>query len=170
MIARRMWIKKNGVWPEGKICTHVCDNKLCINPEHIIPGTMSDNQAGMAERDRSPWGDRCGARILSSKEAKEIYALKNSGLSQRVVGERYGVGGTAVRNIWNDINWWRDNQGMENFPVLLTKKLVGKKLTLREVESIRSMKGKLSSTETARMYKISQRMVIKIWNNISWRF
>jgi hypothetical protein len=168
LVAKRMWIEKNGPWPEGKSCVHICDNKLCINPDHVISGTMVDNQAGMAERNRSPWGDRCGARKLNSDEAKEIYALKNSGISQYVVGKKYGVNGTTIWAIWTDKTWWRDNQGMENFPVLLTKKIVGKKLTLREVESVRSMKGKLSLRKTAKLYKISHRMVFKIWNNMSW--
>lgn len=168
LVAIRMWKNKNGEWPIDVVCTHSCDNKLCINPNHIIPSTMGNNQAEMAERNRSPWGNRCGARKLNSQEAKEIYALKNSGLSQRAVGKRYGISGSAVCAIWNDITWWRDNQGMVNFPVLLTKKIVGKKLTLREVESIRSMQGKLSSVNTAKVYRISQRMVMKIWKNLSW--
>jgi len=32
-----------GVLPKGYYACHKCDNKKCINPEHIFPGTSSDN-------------------------------------------------------------------------------------------------------------------------------
>lgn len=29
--------------PEGVVIRHLCHNKKCVNPEHLIPGTMSEN-------------------------------------------------------------------------------------------------------------------------------
>ncbi len=29
--------------PEGKLVRHKCQKKWCVNPEHLIPGTKSDN-------------------------------------------------------------------------------------------------------------------------------
>mgnify|MGYP003852931727 CR=1 FL=1 len=32
-----------GVIPDGQVVRHMCDNKLCVNPEHLQIGSVSDN-------------------------------------------------------------------------------------------------------------------------------
>ncbi len=32
-----------GAIPNGKIIRHICDNKLCVNPDHLEIGSVSDN-------------------------------------------------------------------------------------------------------------------------------
>jgi hypothetical protein len=32
-----------GIIPEGKVIRHICDNKLCVNPDHLQIGSVSDN-------------------------------------------------------------------------------------------------------------------------------
>ena len=48
-----------GPWPEDRdengrilVARHTCDVKLCVNPEHIIPGTQKENIADMVSRGR----------------------------------------------------------------------------------------------------------------------
>jgi hypothetical protein len=168
-IAKVMWCEKNGIWPDGAVMVHSCDNRLCINPEHISPGTRKINSGDMADKDRSCWGWRNGIRKLTPKQAQEIFGLKTSGLSQRKVGELYSVNGATVWYIWNGLTWWRDNSGVENFKVPLNKTLVGKKLKLREVESIMSLKGKVSMRRAAKIYRVSHETINKIWNHKSWK-
>jgi uncharacterized protein YjcR len=167
-IAKKVWVEKNGVWPEDKVVMHDCDNKLCVNPSHVRPGTIAENQREMAERDRSPWGERNGVRKLTANQAREIYALKGSG-TMKSVAEKFGVSEANVWYIWNGKTWVRDIQGMENFPVKLTEVLAGKKLTWSEVKSIRSMKGRMSARSVAKVYRITHPMVMKIWRNESWK-
>jgi hypothetical protein len=166
LVAIRVWVEKNGVWPEGSTCSHVCDNSLCINPDHIKPVVRSENGKEMGVRHRSPWGDRNGVRKLSSELAREIYALKGIA-SQRKIGERFGVSGSTVFNIWAGKTWWRDVEGMENFPVKLTQRLVGK-LTWSGVRSLKSMKGKMSTRKAGEIYGLSNVEVWKIWQGKSW--
>ena len=39
-----------GPIPEGKILRHPCDNRRCIRPDHLIPGTKKDNRRDFMER------------------------------------------------------------------------------------------------------------------------
>lgn len=122
LVARRLWSKTNGVpWPGDLVCCHSCDNTWCVNPNHVNPGTMKENQEGMAERDRSPWGWRSGARKLTKDQAIEIFKLRDSGRSQNDVGKEYSVSGGTVWHIWNGKTWWRDVFGLDNFNHMLTK-------------------------------------------------
>lgn len=52
-VYRVAWHLRHGQpFPEGKVARHVCDNPLCVNPDHILPGTDADNADDAARRGR----------------------------------------------------------------------------------------------------------------------
>lgn len=42
-IAKKLWITKYWERPTGKLMCHRCNNRWCINPDHIYPGTYQSN-------------------------------------------------------------------------------------------------------------------------------
>ena len=49
---RAAYEAKVGPLAEGEVVRHRCDNPRCVNPNHLIAGTMMDNTADMMERKR----------------------------------------------------------------------------------------------------------------------
>lgn len=49
---RAAWILTNGEVPDGLFVCHKCDNRRCINPDHLFLGTAKDNTQDMISKGR----------------------------------------------------------------------------------------------------------------------
>lgn len=49
---RVAWQILKGSIPEGKCVLHHCDNRKCVNPNHLFIGTVKDNQQDMVKKQR----------------------------------------------------------------------------------------------------------------------
>lgn len=100
---RASWIVHNGPIPKGLSVLHRCDNRLCINPEHLYLGTQADNIADMHAKGRSK--HRNGA-ILTDDEVIEIKLRLIEGCySQTYLAALFGVSRSTILNINLGHNW-----------------------------------------------------------------
>lgn len=72
---RASWIIHSGEIPDGLWVLHKCDNKLCVNPDHLYLGTVADNARDHMERGK-PYCYNLRNHITPDIEEKRIRNLK----------------------------------------------------------------------------------------------
>jgi hypothetical protein len=101
----------NGSVPEGMHVLHHCDNRLCVNPQHLYAGTDKDNAHDKVQRGRCPKvnpkvrGEGNGSAKLTETQVKEILSLHKSGLSNVSISHKYGVYQANIARIVNGELW-----------------------------------------------------------------
>jgi hypothetical protein len=88
--------------PKGMILRHICDVPSCVNPDHLVLGTQTDNMADRQKRGRTARGERAGPSKLTADQVREIRASKMSG---RKLGPIYGVSQVMIDKIKRR-EWW----------------------------------------------------------------
>jgi hypothetical protein len=98
-----------GEIPEGLFVCHWCDNRLCVNPDHLFLGTPADNIHDMDAKGRrvnSPhFGSRHGCAKLDEQKVAEIKRRIQAGESQKTLAAEYGVTPGAINHIAKGRQW-----------------------------------------------------------------
>ena len=85
-----------GPIPEGHVVMHQCDNRACVNPEHLRSGTQLENMQDAAIKGRMSEGEHHGRSKLSDHDANEI---RHAVGSQQKIAVKYGVVQATVSRI-----------------------------------------------------------------------
>lgn len=104
-IARLVLIHRYGKQSSDIVTRHGCDNRACINPDHIIPGSNADNVHDKMERQRQARGEQHGRAKLTASEVLKIRALHGSNMSNTKIVRLFGISRTTVRNIIARETW-----------------------------------------------------------------
>ena len=88
-----------GPIPEGGIICHTCDNRRCVNPDHLFIGDNRENQYDAIRK-----GRHTSAKLTEQQKEhiKMEYIPKK--ITQRELGAKYGVDPSVISDIVNNKN------------------------------------------------------------------
>ena len=84
------------------VVRHKCDNRLCVNPNHLETGTQQENMEDRRIRDRTARGQNNGRSKLTEEDVRKIRADTRT---SRQVAADYGVGMMTIQRIKNRSSW-----------------------------------------------------------------
>lgn len=98
------WEFSNGPIPAGKKVCHDCDNRACVDENHLFLGTTADNNRDMHEKGRAncPRGETHPNAKLT---AADVAVVRSSDLSTSQLAKRFGVTYKAIDFIRKGVSW-----------------------------------------------------------------
>lgn len=94
----------NGPIPQGLVVMHKCDNRKCMNIDHLTIGTPRDNNVDMFKKGRGR--NQNGELNHASKLSKEqVIEIRKSEKSEVELSKIYGVGRRHINDIKNRKRW-----------------------------------------------------------------
>lgn len=98
-----------GEIPNGLCVCHHCDNRDCVNPDHLFVGTQSDNLLDAKRKGRLEMGCKKGngnyRTKLTALCVAEIRSPINRAISCREFGRKFGVCPRAIYDVRIGRTW-----------------------------------------------------------------
>ena len=106
---RFMYEECFGNIPHGMVVRHRCDNRACINPEHLELGTIKENMGDKKRCGTHPCGEKNHRHKLTWEQVREIRSLR--GMSQSSIGRLFGVHRSTIEDVLSNRGWTHDEYG-----------------------------------------------------------
>ena len=91
----------------GYLIRHSCDNPPCVNPDHLLLGTVKDNSRDAIDRDRTPWGREIWTAKLSPEDIPSIRGRLAKGEIYTSIAADFGVSPSNIGYIKKSRSWRR---------------------------------------------------------------
>ncbi len=98
------YILTYGEYDRQLIICHKCNNRRCINPDHLYAGTVQDNSNDMVNSGRSLIGSLNHQSKLTDESARYILINKDK-YSLDELAEQLGVTKGTIWKVINRYNW-----------------------------------------------------------------
>ncbi len=88
------------------ICVlHKCDNRACINPDHLFIGTKTDNNRDRHMKGRTLFGRNLPFAKLTERDVLSIRALRKTGMTKSAIARLFNVSRSAVSSVLSGRTW-----------------------------------------------------------------
>jgi hypothetical protein len=98
--AKVVWEHSHGRVPDGLVVCHKCNNRACVNIDHLFVDSHSSRAAIKVLSGRAR-----GNQKLTKSQAVQIIQRCNSGERNADLAREYGVTPRAISNIKNGRSW-----------------------------------------------------------------
>lgn len=104
---RASWLITRGEIPERLKILHHCDNRRCVNPNHLYAGTMMQNMRDMVDRGRAnkARGEANWIAKLNTERVIEIRRRSAAGEQKASLAREFGVTASCVGSICKRKTW-----------------------------------------------------------------
>lgn len=104
---RVSYFLNTGIDPGDNDVLHSCDNKLCVESDHLHLGNDQENsdEKFLRNRQKFAYGESHPMAKLTEEDVREIRNLSAQGVSQREIGERFGINQSHVSDIVTRKKW-----------------------------------------------------------------
>lgn len=80
----------NKLIPKGMLVRHTCDNRICVNPKHLLLGTPKQNSRDAVDRNRMAKGERHYKAKIDDVSVQLIRYLSDCGVQHKRLAALYG--------------------------------------------------------------------------------
>ena len=101
LLAHRVSFELHNKETVDGLIMHSCDNKMCVNPEHLSCGTHKDNYGDMRRKGREniPLGINTGRGVLTEHDILTIRARRLAGEMCKEIAKDYSVRPNQISRI-----------------------------------------------------------------------
>ncbi len=89
----------------GLVLLHACDNRLCVYPAHLTPGTHRENMADMRAKGRSCCLEAKNSARITAAIAHEIRTAYMRGSTYRRLAALFGISPITVSDLMRGRTW-----------------------------------------------------------------
>ena len=104
-VHRVIYESLRGPIPEGLVVRHACDTPNCVNIEHLLLGTIADNNADCVERGRTAKGVKIANAKLDDGKVAKMRASHKAGASVFALAEQYGISTSTAHSAIHGKTW-----------------------------------------------------------------
>ena len=103
---RVSWELAFGPIPVGLCVCHRCDNRVCVNPDHLFLGTHAENLADMRAKGRSPGPPvlRGAAHGRAKLTEDQVHAIRKGYASGKRIADLVSEFGSHKSTIWRIVH------------------------------------------------------------------
>jgi hypothetical protein len=96
----------NGIISKNFDVCHACDNRWCVNPDHLFLGSRKENMFDAIKKGRTAKGERDGNSTLTNEQVREIKKKHSQGgYTHRELAKEYGVVHSTIGCILREKTW-----------------------------------------------------------------
>lgn len=107
---RFSWELKHGSIPNGLWVLHRCDNRKCVNPDHLFLGSNKENQIDSIKKGRRP---EVRLTIDKAREIRKLYKLGK--LNKQQLADSFGISYSHTAQIIKNGKWNEKDYSIEYY-------------------------------------------------------